>query len=108
MPFGIKVCNINPGDFKTSFVKNRNFPKTIDKEYTERFNHFMKMYEEDELNGENPIIIAKLVDKIINKTKKVSIRYVIGKRLQTIAVPIKRLLGANLFELILMKIWKVK
>lgn len=108
IPFGIQVCNINPGDFKTSFVKNRKYPDIINKDYIVNYNKFMKIYEEEEINGENPILIAKLVDKLINKTKNVSVRYVIGKRLQILGVLLKRLLGANIFEKILIKIWKVQ
>jgi hypothetical protein len=37
----------------------------------------------------------------------VSIRYVVGKKSQTIGVAIKRIMGSSIFEKIMLKAWKV-
>lgn len=107
LPFNINVCNINPGDFKTPFSTNRRFTDTMESAYKDKFNQFMKMYENDEENGSDPIMIAKLVHGLTKKSKT-KIRYMVGKKSQTIAFPIKRLLGSSLFESVVMGLWKAK
>lgn len=104
--FNIRACNINPADFKTEFTANRKLISNVSIEYQEKFDQFLKMYESDENDGSNPILIAELIDKLIYKDK-VKVRYLIGKKSQTIGYTLKRFLGYNLFEKILHKIWNV-
>ena len=103
-PFNIKACNINPADFKTEFTANRKLVSNISIEYQEKFNQFLKMYEKDESDGSNPILIAKLIDKLINQDN-IKVRYLIGKQSQTIGFNMKRLLGSSLFEKMMNKMW---
>lgn len=107
LPYKINVCNINPADFKTSFTANRKIIANKEDAYTEKFTQFLKMYENEEENGANPIIIAQLIHKLSQKTKT-KVRYIVGKKSQTIGYPIKRLIGSNLFESIMTIMWKAK
>ena len=102
----IKVCNINPGDFRTGFTANRKMTSKINPVYQKKAEHFLKIYEHDEQNGSDPKKIAVLVEKIIRKNQTPVIRYPIGMPLQTAAVYLKRWLGGNIFERILKIIWK--
>ncbi len=106
-PFNIKACNINPADFKTEFSINRKLVSEVSNEYKQKFNQFLKMYEKDESDGADPILIAKLIDKLIQQDS-VRVRYVIGKQAQTMGFTMKRLLGSVLFEKMMTKMWNVK
>jgi len=105
-PFNISACNIDPGDFQTDFTSNRKQSKLISPKYKDQFNRLLKTYAKDENNGADPISISILVSRLIRKDS-VSIRYVVGKRSQTIGIFIKRLIGSNIFEKIMLKIWNV-
>lgn len=107
LPHKVNVCNINPGDFKTSFSKNRRSIQILEEDYKDKFNQFMKMYKYEEDIGSDPIIIAKLIHNLTQK-KNISTRYIAGKKSQTIGYLMKRLLGSRLFENILTVMWKAK
>ena len=66
-----------------------------------------KHIENDEKNGPDPILIAKLIESLIHK-KKLKVRYIVGKPTQTMAITLKRLFGETLFEKVMRIIWKVK
>lgn len=106
-PFNISVCNINPGDFNTTFTSNRKLTETLSPEYMEKFNQFLEVYSKEEENGADPIIIARLIYRLIRKGKGVSIRYVIGKKSQTLGMLMKRIVGERVFEKVMMKMWEV-
>lgn len=106
IPFNVQVCNINPGDFKTSFTANRKMVSNIGQAHKEKNEQVLSMYEHDEMNGSDPVMIAKLVESLIHK-KKLKVRYVVGKPSQTISIFLKRLFGESLFETVMKKIWKL-
>jgi short-subunit dehydrogenase len=85
--FGVKVCMIEPGDFKTGFTASRTFNSTNENSpYNEDFLKAKSVFEHDELNGCNPVLIAELVHKIIN-TRNPKLRYPIGKFEQKFSSP---------------------
>lgn len=106
-PFNIMVCNINPGDFNTTFTSNRKLTESLSRHYKEKYNQFLETYSKEEENGSDPIIIAKLVHRLIGTVKNVSVRYVIGKKSQTMGLFMKRIVGERLFEKVMMKMWHV-
>ncbi|MBU3917995.1 SDR family oxidoreductase [bacterium] len=102
-PFNIKVTNISPGDFHTSFTKNRVLAKkSADSVYSEQFKKTLAVYEHDELNGANPFVLARLVESVIRE-KSPRVRYLTGMVSQKIVTRLKPLFGSRTFEL-LMKI----
>ncbi len=107
LPFKVNVCNINPADFKTSFSANRRFTQEMEKAYKDKFNQFKEMYENEEENGSDPIMIAKLIHDLTQKTKT-KVRYIVGKKSQTMGYTMKRLLGSRLFESMMAAMWKAK
>ena len=97
-PFNIQATNICPGDFKSDFAKNRSVQQQVSADYQSQFNKLMEFYEKGEAEGADPIMIAKLVEKLIKKKKGHKIRYVVGKLEQTIYLPVKRVVGSSVFE----------
>jgi len=108
LPFNIKVFNINPGDFQTGFTASRRIIATVDPVYQRKFRQLLSMYEHDENNGAQPIMIARKIEQLLRKGGSYKMRYVIGKFDQVIGVPLKRLLGDTLFEKLMMVFWKIK
>lgn len=100
----IKVVLVEPGDFKTEFTKRRDIDNNSVK--SDKFNTVIEVIENDENNGQNPIIIGKLLNQIINKAKPL-LRYTVGAFDQKLAAMLKRLLPNRLFDWIIMKHYKV-
>jgi len=100
----IKIVIVEPGDFKTNFTSRRDIDKTSIK--SDRFKKVIEQIEYDENNGQNPILIAKTLAKIIEKSNP-RLRYVVGAFDQKLAVFFKRLLPNRLFDWIIMKHYKV-
>lgn len=103
-PFNIEVTNINPGDFQTDFTSNRIFIEQSqhkDSVYASKLIRTAECFEKDELNGANPILVAKLIYKIVNK-KSLKVRYSVGSISQRSSVILKKLLPSKWFEKLLM------
>ncbi len=101
----IKVVMIEPGDFKTEFTANRQNIKKNDT--ADDFQRSLDVIEHDEQGGQPPIKIAYLIEKIINKSKP-KLRYAVGAFDQKLSILLKKILPNRLFDLIIMKYYKVK
>ena len=68
-PFGIKVALIEPGDTKTGFTGNRLFVKAggDSSAYAEQSKKSIAVMERDESNGPGPMVVAKVVGRIIGR-----------------------------------------
>ncbi len=75
-------------------------------DYKERCNKAVQTMIEDERNGHKPKSIAVLVEKIINNPSP-RLRYMIGPRLELLAVRLRKIMPSKLFEWIIMKYYKV-
>jgi len=69
--------NINPGDYNTSVPQNRKIVTHSTDIYRSIFKRVLSLYEKDELNGGDPIEIAKLIEKLIKKEGNYKVRYLI-------------------------------
>lgn len=99
-PFNIRVVNILPGDFATNFTANRQVsPRSTNPQspYSEQFSSMMQRVEFDELNGANPILIAKLAQKVISQRNPKG-RYVTGSFAQKSSLILKSVLPEKMFE----------
>jgi len=107
-PFGVHAVLIEPGDFNTGFTDSRIKTKQAQDSpiYKERFAKALFAMEEDERNGHNPKSVAVLIDRIIN-TSSPSLRYMIGPRLELLAVHLRKVMPSRLFEWIIMKSFNV-
>ena len=100
----INVAMVEPGDFKTNFTKKREISKNANQ--SDAFQNTLKIIENDEKSGKNPIMIGKLLNKIINKTNP-RLRYTVGAFDQKLASFLKRILPNRLFDWIIIKHYKV-
>lgn len=106
-PFGIRVVLIEPGDFKTDITRHRRKTarSTRTSAYRDAFQKARQLVESGEQNGPTPEPIAILVKNVIGMNSP-RLRYTVGKNLQRIAVPLKKILPSRLFELIITENFK--
>ena len=102
-PHDIRVVLVNPGDFSTNFTSNRKIVDNPDIKLTyPQFYNTLSIITSDESNGLMPEILAKKIEKIVDK-KRPAFRYVIASPLQRFSVSLKRLLPETWFAAILKK-----
>ncbi|RJE71564.1 SDR family oxidoreductase [Reichenbachiella sp. MSK19-1] len=101
-PTNIQVALIQPGDFMTEISQNRILSIADDStEYQPGYNRALEVIVKGERNGDNPIKVAKLIHRIIQKPK-LKLRYAIGKPLDLLAAKLKPILPQRLFQWIIM------
>ena len=106
-PFGIDICIVEPGDFKTGFTTSRKKnPETIPA-YSVQEKRVLEKQESDENNGENPKKVATVVAQLLKK-KKLPIRKSVGPLIQRAGASIKRVIPAKVFEKIYMIYYSIK
>lgn len=107
--FGIHVTLVEPGDTRTAFTANRRNTRGADENpvYREAYQRTLARIETDERNGVSPETVARTVLRIV-ATPRPKVRYVVGPFHQKLAVPVKRLIPAGLFERIMMLVYGVE
>ncbi len=100
----IKIVLVEPGDFKTNFTEKREISKNANQ--SDVFKTTLKVIENDENSGQDPIIIGELLYRIINKSNP-RLRYTVGAFDQKLTTLLKRILPNRLFDWIIMKHYKV-
>lgn len=108
--FGIRVVLIEPGDLRTGFTANRRVAERAaqdDSPYREKFTRSLGVMQKDEQSGPLPDRLARLVEKILN-TENPRLRYTFAPASQKVALLLKKALPQKLFELSLMKYYKIK
>jgi short-subunit dehydrogenase len=108
--FNIKIVLINPGDFQTNNSANRRSflaPTDINDPYHEQYKKTMAIFEKDETNGWEPVILARKIVKIV-ECKNPHQRYIIASFEQKLAVVLKYILPGKLFRMILQDYYKIK
>lgn len=106
--FGIDVVLVEPGDFKTGFTASRKKARSSDSSsvYYSASNTAHKIFENDEQNGSDPILVAKLVDKIIHSSNP-KLRYRVGSFSQKFIASMKGVMSDRVVQWILMKYYKL-
>ncbi|TVR37441.1 MAG: SDR family oxidoreductase [Cryomorphaceae bacterium] len=106
--YGVRVCSILPGDFKTSINDNRQVVKaasrSVYKEQTTRLNN--QVNHEVQHSGD-PIAIAKKVCDIL-QSKQPAMHYKVAKPVQKLSAFLHDVLPGRWFERILMNHYKIK
>jgi len=102
--YNINVTNIAPGDFKTNIISRRidSFGNKDSIYFEKYYRSWKKMNKHVERSGCDPMIISKLVLKIIN-TKNPKIHYKAGTFFQKFSIVLKRILPDLIFEKMLTK-----
>jgi NADP-dependent 3-hydroxy acid dehydrogenase YdfG len=101
----IKVVLIEPGDFKTEFAANRQNVKA--KHNADNFQRTMDVIAHDEQNGQPPLKIAYLIERIIN-TPRPRLRYAVGAPDQKLSIVLKKILPNRWFDRIIMSYYQLK
>ncbi len=102
----IDVVLVAPGDIRTDFPANRQTTRATEQEgesaYAAHHRRVRAAFEADELNGAEPSRVAQIVGKIVRDPAPKA-RYLIGGFDEKLAVHLKPLLPARLFDWILMR-----
>lgn len=98
--FGISVTMINPGDFSTGFTGARRKTDASAEKFYPTYAVSMHNIEKDELDGLQPIVVARTISRVIWK-KHPAHRYVAATFEQRLSVLLKRILPSRLFAFIL-------
>lgn len=105
--FGVNVTSIAPGSFATSISAGRYYtPVFEDSAYKESYSKNLQVSDDYVDKGMNPIVIAKLVHKIIN-TKKPKLHYKVGAFMERFSVVLKRALPDRVYEKLIMNHYKL-
>lgn len=101
--FNINVIDVAPGDFATNIAAGRfHSPLLKNSAYKKHYSRVLEQIDSEVDGGLQPIIMAKSIAKIINKTSPKP-KYRIGSLLQKAAYKIKFLLPDTIFEKIMIK-----
>jgi len=105
--FGIKICNIAPGDFISNIADRRHYTLlNEDSLYYKSYKLSLDQMNEHVNNGIDPKKIAQKIESLIH-TRKIKVRYKIGAPLQKFSGILKSLLPSRIFEKLLMKHYKL-
>jgi short-subunit dehydrogenase len=105
--FGIKVCMIEPGDYKTNVNKNRKVIIPDENSfYSERLNGFFDLLRKNIDTGRNPENIRKLILRIV-KSKNPKLRYKSGRLVENLTPATRFIAPPRIFEKILMTYYKI-
>jgi hypothetical protein len=89
---------IEPGNFKTDFTQNRRLVNALNGDpYKAAREKALAVMERDEVNGADPMDVAKVVARVL-KEKTPPRRASVGKFDERIGIMGKRLLPFRLFE----------
>ena len=106
-PFGIKVVNIAPGDYKTNAIDNRNDTKIdINSPYYNSYSSLINKWDSNMKESRDPNEISNLVFKVIN-TPNPKINYIIGGFLQKISIKLRKILPEKIYQKLIMNHYKL-
>ncbi len=105
-PFGIKAAFVEPGDTKTGFTGNRLFVKESGEgsAYRQYSKKSIEVMEKDELNGPDPIVVAKVIARLA-KRKNPPVCVTVGLDYKLL-VFLKRIVPRSLESFIVSKMYK--
>jgi NAD(P)-dependent dehydrogenase (short-subunit alcohol dehydrogenase family) len=105
--FNVKMTNVAPGDFATNIAAGRfHAPLMDDSPYKENYGAVLNAIDEDVDNGSDPLMVAKMVLKVIN-TKNPKVHYKVGTFLQKFSVVLKAILPDRVYEKMLLNHYKL-
>jgi NAD(P)-dependent dehydrogenase (short-subunit alcohol dehydrogenase family) len=103
----VQVSLIQPGDFKTGFTAARAvFGLAEGSHYAETGRRALSVMAESEKTGADPILVARLVLKLLDK-KKIRPRYAAGPFAQRVAMALRVVLPRIVQERILLAYYRV-
>jgi NAD(P)-dependent dehydrogenase (short-subunit alcohol dehydrogenase family) len=105
MPFGIHVALIEPGNFRTAITANRqrSAASSTHLPYRDGFERSLAVIEQAEINGADPVLVARQIERILSKPRP-NLRYVVGYWSERLSVSLKKVLPYRLYEWLAMQI----
>ena len=105
--FGIRITSIAPGDFATNIAAGRyHAPVLEDSVYKQPYAQTLNLINEGVNDGEDPILIAQTVLKVIN-SKNPKVRYKVGSFMQKFSLRLKSILPDKVYEKLLLNHYKL-
>jgi len=105
--FGIQVCSVLPGDFKTSVNENRRTASSgSNSVYKLKMEQLNALVNKEVENADEPLAIATIIERIIN-TPQPKMHYKVAKPMQKLSTILHFLLPGRWFEKILMNHYKM-
>ncbi len=105
--FPVRVALIEPGDFRTGFTAARRiYGFGAGSPYTVQGRRAIGVMEDSERAGSDPVIVARLVLRLL-ANKKLRSRYTVGPGIQKFAMVLKRFMPHWLYETIFMVYYKL-
>jgi len=99
---GIKVCVVEPGDYKTNVSSNRQYAANVSEHYRERQLHMKNQIDNEIVKSRDPIEVAQAIEKLIRNPNP-KLRYRVAPFVQRFAPVLKRILPGRVFEKIIMR-----
>lgn len=105
--FGVHITNIAPGDFATNIAAGRfHAPVLENSAYKIPYQHTLKQIDEGVDEGEDPILVAQTVLKVI-ETKNPKVHYKVGSFMQKFSIRLKNMLPDKIYEKLLLNHYKL-
>lgn len=105
--FGINITNLAPGDFATNIASGRyHAPILPDSPYNSPYGKTLKIMNEHVDSGQDPMLVAHTVFKIIN-TQNPKVHYQVGEFMQKFSLFLKKILPDKVYEKLLMNHYKL-
>lgn len=105
--FNIKMCNVAPGDFATNIAAGRYHAPVINgSPYEKKYGYVLKAIDEDVNKGNDPIMVAKAIYKIMH-TSNPKTHYKVGAFMQKFSIVLKRILPDKVYEKLLLNHYKL-
>lgn len=105
--FGVHIANLAPGDFATNIAAGRYHAPVLEKSpYHQAYGSTLLEINEGVNSGEDPIIVAKAVLRIIS-SKRPKVHYKVGTFTQRFSLILKAVLPDKVFEKMLLNHYKL-
>jgi NAD(P)-dependent dehydrogenase (short-subunit alcohol dehydrogenase family) len=105
--FGIRICNVAPGDFVSDIAARRHYAELkTDSPYYKTYQFSLDQMNDHVAQGIAPHKIAEKIEALVHE-KKPQVRYKIGAPLQKLSGILKSLLPSRIFEKLLMNHYKL-
>lgn len=108
-PFGVRVVLIEPGNFRSGFTANRRrtLASSTNPAYRQSFETALSKAEQAEVGGADPLLIARLIERVANHSKP-KLRYTVGPLGERLGIGLKKVLPYSFFELLNMRFYGLK
>lgn len=105
--FGIDITNLAPGDFATNIASGRYHSPVLETSpYKTPYSSTLELINDGVSAGGDPIMVARMVFKIIN-TKKPKVHYKVGSFMQKFSLFLKKALPDKVYEKLLLNHYKL-